>query len=206
MARVMNPEPNNINPPSMVQIRMDPRRSFAQQVGNDIQLYECPLQREWGRDPGWIQPPDTTGNKNYRPIVSGGTVADPSDGSMPPDIPLDDVINRQSSTWPSFKPNPPIGVNHSILFNYPYVPKPDYYAYSPDTTKKIPLEVNKQPPDTHDSAVNQRPWNWEIIKTEGRPWKVPDPYKPDRRELSDTGKYFNQPTQKPTDFRVSLFT
>ena len=199
MARVMNPNPNNVNPPSMVRINQDPRNPI---------VYEQPLQREWGRDPGWIQPPDTTGNKNYRPIHLGGTVADPGEGSFPTAIPLDDIIDRQSSKWEinKIKQAPPLGVNHSVLFNYKPVPMADYREFPDDTTKKIPLEVNKQPPDPHDSIANYRGFKWQTIVTEGRPWSVPESYKPDRRELSDSRKFFNQPTPKGTEFRVSMFT
>ena len=203
MPRIMNPQPNNINPPSMVQVAMDPRRPMVPAMGRDIQLYEAPLERVWGRDDGWIQPPDTTGNKNYRPISMGGTVPDPEEGMFPPAIPLDEVINRNSSSWPSFAQPPPIGVNHSILFDYPHVDIPDYYEYSPDTTKKIPTEVNKQPPDPHDSAANQRPWQWERIVTHPRPWNVPESNVPNRRELSE-GKYFRQPSAKPEGYNVSV--
>ncbi|MGA9041634.1 MAG: hypothetical protein WB421_13965 [Terriglobales bacterium] len=199
MPRIMNPMPNNITPPSMVQASMDPRRPLVPAQGRDLQLYEVPLQRQWGRDDGFIQPPDTTGNKNYRPISMGGTVSDPENGYFPMDIPIDDVLNRNTSNWPSsFKVNTPIGVNQSILFDYPYIPPPDYTSFPSDTTQKIPkaIEVNKQPPDVHDSASNQRKWNWETITTYPRPWNVPPSYKPNRRELSDSGHFFHQPTKK----------
>ena len=209
MPRIMNPQPNNVNPPSMVQVAMDPRRPMVPGMGRDIQLYEAPLERQWGRDDGWVQPPDTTGNKNYRPISMGGVVPDPEEGMFPPAIPLDDVIDRNSSTWPTngFLPAPPIGVNQSTLFNYPRVEMPPYWEYNPDTTAKIAkaIEVNKQPPDMHDSVANQRPWQWEVVKTHPRPWNVPPSYKPDRRELSDSDKFFHQPSQKPEGYRVSVF-
>ena len=138
MPRIMNPQPNNRNPPSMVEVAMDPRRPIVPAQGRDIQLYEVPLQRQWGRDEGWVQPPDTTGNKNYRPISLGGTVPDPEEGFFAPNIPLDDVIDRNSPSWPvnGFQAAPPMGVNQSVLFNYPTVQIPDYYEYSPDTTNK----------------------------------------------------------------------
>ena len=113
----------------MVEVAMDPRRPMVPAQGRDIQLYEVPLQRQWGRDEGWVQPPDTTGNKNYRPISLGGTVPDPEEGFFAPNIPLDDVIDRNSPSWPvnGFQKAPPMGVNQSVLFNYPPVQVPDYY-------------------------------------------------------------------------------
>jgi hypothetical protein len=204
----MNPQPNNTNPPSMVQVAMDPRRPLVPAQGRDIQLYEVPLEREWGRDDGWIQPPDTTGNKNYRPISLGGTVPDPEEGMFPPAIPLDDVINRNSSQWPTegFKKPPPLGVNHSVLFNYPYVQIPDYYEFDGDTSQKIPkaIEVNKQPPDMHDSAANQRPFKWQTTKTYPRPWSVPEYLKPNRRALSE-GAFFKQPSDNNLDYQITSF-
>lgn len=193
--RVMNPQPNNINPPSMVRVAMDPRNPI---------VYEVPLERVWGRDPGWIQPPDTTGNKNYRPISMGGVVPDPENGYFPVEIPLDDVIDRTKSDWPSFKSAPPIGANLSVLFNYPYVSPPDYFEYPDDTTKKIPTEVNKQPPDVVDSEARQKAFVWETVTTYPRPWTVPKEYKPNRMELSDNKEYIIQPTQKRTDFNRAL--
>ena len=206
MPRIMNPQPNNINPPSMVNIAMDPRRALVPGMGRDIQLYEVPLQREWGRDEGWVQPPDTTGNKNYRPICMGGTVADPEEGFFPPAIPFDDVYDRSSPSWPipNLKKGPPIGVNHSTLYNYPLVPMADYREYNPDTTKKLPLEVNKQPNDPHDSMANQRAWTWETVDTYPRPWNVPPSYKPDRRQLSESNTFFHQPSMPLVDHRVSV--
>jgi len=186
----MNPAPNNLSPPSMVRVAMDPRNPI---------VYPVPLERVWGRDDGWIQPEDTTGNKNFRPLAMGGPVPDPQDGFFPPQIPLDDVINRTSSSWPSFTPAPPIGANKSVLYDYTHIPPPDYFEYPDDTTKKIATEVNKQPPDIRDSNAVQKPFSWETITTYYRDWSVPQKYTPDRQELSDSCKYFHQPTQKRTN-------
>ena len=195
MSRVMNPNPNNVNPPSMVRVAMDPRNPI---------VYEIPLQREWGRDDGWMQPPETTGNKNFRPLTLGGPVPDPEEGYFPTGIPLDDVIDRMSSTWPSFHPPPDVPANLNVLYDYDYICPPDVWEFPSDTTKKIAIEVNKQPPDVRRSEATQRRWKWEAIRTHPRPWKVPPYYHPDRRGLSDYDVYFKQPTKKQNAFRVNF--